>query len=107
MCGWMQTVPDDRTRRFRINMPDTYILIFYIIILAALLTYIIPAGKFNMVESAPGQLVVDAKTFHYTSPAPIRPMGILLAIPEGLIAAAKIILVLFRVLRRSIVFIGY
>jgi uncharacterized ion transporter superfamily protein YfcC len=40
-------------------------------------------------------MVVDAKTFHYISPTPVGLMGLLLAIPEGLIAAAKIILVLF------------
>jgi uncharacterized ion transporter superfamily protein YfcC len=84
-------------QRFSFKMPDTYVLIVCIIILAALLTYIIPAGKFNMVETAAGKVVVDAKTFHYISPTPVNLMGLLLAIPEGLFAASKIILVLFIV----------
>ncbi len=93
----MQKEANEHRRRFGFKMPDTYVLIVYIIILAALLTYIIPAGKFNMVENAAGQTVVDAKTFHYVSPTPVGLLGLLLAIPEGLIAAGKIILVLFIV----------
>jgi uncharacterized ion transporter superfamily protein YfcC len=93
----MQTATNERQRRFSLRMPDTYVLIFSIIILAALLTYIIPAGKFNLVKSAAGLMVVDAKTFHYISRTPVGFMGLLLAIPEGLISAGKIILVLFIV----------
>jgi uncharacterized ion transporter superfamily protein YfcC len=91
----MQKDSIEHKRSFSLKMPDTYVLIAYIILLAALLTYIIPAGKFNMVKNAAGQQVVDAKTFHYISPTPVGFMGLMLAIPEGLIAASKIILVLF------------
>lgn len=93
----MQKVISEHKRGFRFKMPDTYVLIVCIIILAAILTYVIPAGKFNMVQSAAGLMVVDAKTFHYISPTPVGCMGLLLAIPEGLIAAGKIILILFIV----------
>jgi uncharacterized ion transporter superfamily protein YfcC len=93
----MQKEANERKRKFSFRMPDTYVLIVYIIILAALLTYIIPAGRFSMVKDAAGQTVVDAKTFHYIPPTPVGLMGLLLAIPEGLIAAGKIILVLFIV----------
>jgi uncharacterized ion transporter superfamily protein YfcC len=85
----------ERERGFSFKMPDTYVLIVCIIILATLLTYIIPAGKFDTVKNAAGLMVVDAKTFHYIPPTPVGWMGLLLAIPEGLIAASKIILVLF------------
>jgi uncharacterized ion transporter superfamily protein YfcC len=91
----MQKATHERNRRFSFKIPDTYVLIVCIIILAALLTYIIPAGKFNMVNSPAGLMVVDAETFHYISPTPVGFMGLLLAIPEGLIAASKIILLLF------------
>ncbi len=93
----MQKDTDVLKRRFSFKMPDTYVLIASIIILAALLTYIIPAGKFDMVKGAAGQMVVDAKTFHYIPSTPVGFMGLLLAIPEGLMAASKIILVLFIV----------
>jgi uncharacterized ion transporter superfamily protein YfcC len=93
----MQQQRDEHRRKISVRMPDTYVLIAGIIILATLLTYIIPAGKFEMVKNAAGQMVVDAKTFHYIARTPVGFMGLLLAIPEGLIAAGKIILVLFIV----------
>jgi uncharacterized ion transporter superfamily protein YfcC len=93
----MQEGANERKQKLHVKMPDTYVLIVYIILLAALLTYIIPAGKFSMVKSPAGQMVVDAKTFHYIPRTPIGFLGLLLAIPEGLIAAGKIILVLFIV----------
>jgi uncharacterized ion transporter superfamily protein YfcC len=93
----MHKEADAPKRKFSFKMPDAYILISYIIILAALLTYIIPAGKFELVKSPAGQTVVDAKTFHYIPQTPVGLMGLLVAIPEGLIAASKIILVLFIV----------
>ena len=34
----------------KINMPDTFIVIFFIVILAGLLTHIVPVGKFEMQE---------------------------------------------------------
>jgi uncharacterized ion transporter superfamily protein YfcC len=91
----MQKAINAHTRKFSVRMPDTYILIVCIIILAAFLTHIIPSGKFSMVKNSAGLTVVDARTFHYISPTPVGVMGLLLAIPEGLIAANKIILVLF------------
>lgn len=32
----------------KITMPDTYIIIFFVVILASILTYIVPVGKFEM-----------------------------------------------------------
>lgn len=32
----------------KIKMPDTYIIIFFVVILAAILTYVVPVGKFEM-----------------------------------------------------------
>ncbi len=91
----IQNETNERKQRLNFKMPDTYVLIFYMIILAAVLTYIIPAGKFDMVKSASGRMVVDAKTFHYISQTPVGFMDLLLAIPKGLIAAGNIILILF------------
>jgi len=78
----MQQDIEDRGRKYSFRMPDTYGLIVGIIILASLLTYLIPAGQFNTVKSATGQLVVDARTFHYITPTPVGFMGLFLAIPE-------------------------
>jgi len=46
------------------NMPDTYVIIFFVVLLAALLTYVIPLGYFEMnykvVDEAGKMLTVDS-----------------------------------------------
>ena len=32
----------------KFNMPDTYVIIFFVVILAAILTHTVPVGKFQM-----------------------------------------------------------
>ena len=34
----------------KIKMPDTFVIIFFVVIFASLLTYIVPVGKFEMQE---------------------------------------------------------
>lgn len=34
----------------KIKMPDTYIIIFFVVVLAAILTHVVPVGKFDMQE---------------------------------------------------------
>ncbi len=34
----------------KIKMPDTYIIIFFVVVLASILTYVVPVGKFEMQE---------------------------------------------------------
>ena len=81
-----------KPKSFEVKLPDAYVLIFYFIILATILTYIIPAGKFDVV---PGKTVIDAKSFHYIPQTPLGLMDFLLAVPEGFRVGSPIILVLF------------
>ena len=34
----------------KIKMPDTFVIIFFVVLFASLLTYIVPVGKFEMQE---------------------------------------------------------
>ena len=34
----------------KIKMPDTFVIIFFVVVFASLLTYIVPVGKFEMHE---------------------------------------------------------
>lgn len=45
----MSTKSESGTRLQRVwNMPDTYVIIFFVVVLAALLTYLIPLGRFEI-----------------------------------------------------------
>lgn len=82
-----------RLANFRV--PHTYVIIFSMIILAALLTYVIPAGTFDRYENANGVTVVDPDSFHYVESAPAGIMEILNAVPSGLLSQAGMIFFVF------------
>lgn len=47
------------------EFPHTFVVIFILIIIAAVLTYIIPAGVYERVKDpATGRMIVDPATYH-------------------------------------------
>ena len=64
-------------RKFKV--PHTLVVLFSMVILAQILTYVIPAGSFDRVENNKGQKQVVPGSFHLTpekpalSPAAIIP----------------------------------
>lgn len=77
-------------KKFKFKMPHAYVLIFGLVVLACILTYIVPAGVYDMVE-VNGKNVVDAASFHYVDQTPVSPWNMILAIPQGLIKQAGLI----------------
>lgn len=58
---------DNYTRMFK-KIPHTYVIIFYIITIAAVLTWIIPGGEFDrqtVVSNGVERTVIDKDSFHY------------------------------------------
>ena len=78
----------ERTRRF----PDSLVLLFALIVLAQLATYILPAGEFER----DGRQVVPG-TYQPVDAEPLNPLRFLTAIPEGFAAAQDIIFFVFIV----------
>jgi len=78
----------ERTRRF----PDSLVLLFALIVLAQLATYILPAGEFER----DGRQVVPG-TYEPVDAEPLNPLRFLTAIPEGFAAAQDIIFFVFIV----------
>lgn len=49
----MTTKPQAEIKQQKVwNMPDTYVIIFFVVLLAALLTYVIPLGKYDVLYNA-------------------------------------------------------
>ena len=79
------------------RFPDSLVLIFAMIVVAQLLTYVLPAGAFER-EEVDGRQRVVAETFHHVADAePVSPVASLLAIPKGLEDGADIIFLVFLV----------
>lgn len=81
----------------KLQVPHVYVLLIGIILLCSILTYIIPAGEYQMMLADNGKEVVDPSTFGYVANTPVNLMGFLSSIPRGMIEAAQIIFFIFIV----------
>lgn len=81
-----------------VRFPHTYVLIFCIVIISALLTYIIPAGEYARVQDPnTGRTVVDPNSFTIVERNPVNLFDVLSAVPRGMIDAAQITFFIFIV----------
>ncbi len=79
------------------KMPHTYVILFFLIVLVAILTYIIPAGQFERYENEQGTSVVDPDSYTVIESNPTTIFELLQAIPRGLIAASSVVFFIFVV----------
>jgi len=80
----------------RLKVPHTLVLLFGMVGLAQILTYLLPAGAFDRVENAAGRLQVVPGSFHMTPDVEaLSPLAIFTAIPKGFSAAHEIIFFVF------------
>ena len=78
-------------RKKSLVMINSFALIFFVIVFAAILTHVIPAGEFNRME-ANGRTVVDPGSFKLIPPTPASFFDIFKAVPYGLSAAGMMVL---------------
>lgn len=75
---------------------DPVILLFSIIAFAALLTYLIPAGAYDLIL-VDGKKVIDPNSFHFIKSTPTTFLGLFNAIPLGLQNAAPLMFMIFLI----------
>jgi len=81
-------------RKFKV--PHTLVILFSMVVLAQILTYIVPAGSFDRVETESGRMQVVPGSFHLTPDVPaVSPFASLTAIPKGFSGAHEIIFFVF------------
>ncbi|MEA5059859.1 MAG: hypothetical protein VB049_07460 [Candidatus Pelethousia sp.] len=85
----MESVPT-QSKKKKFTVPHAFVLIFCLVLMASILTYIVPAGQYDMVEVA-GRKVVDPDSFHYVAQSPVGLWGVVKAFPQGLVKQAGII----------------
>lgn len=83
----------------KIKIPHTYVIVFFIVVLAGILTWIIPGGTFDresvMVNGIERE-VVKSNSFHYTGNAP-QTWQIFSALFDGFVDKADIIVFIFLI----------
>jgi uncharacterized ion transporter superfamily protein YfcC len=82
----------------RFRVPHTLVLLFSMVVLALLLTYLLPAGTFQRVENEHERMQVVPGSYQRTPDVPRpSPIVVFTAIPRGLEAAGEIIFLIFIV----------
>ncbi len=82
----------EKKSKFDFKIPHTYIIIGIIIVVAMVMTYIVPAGEFDRTEDpVTGRTIVVQGTYHRVDQSPVNPFNMFIAIQEGMIDSADII----------------
>lgn len=77
----------------KLTLPQPLVLLLGGVMLAALLTWILPAGQYQRrVDPGSGREVVISGTYAEVEPAPVGPAQAVLAVPRGIVAGIEVIL---------------
>lgn len=80
-----------KERKFK--FPHAFVLLFAIIVLVGILTYIIPAGEYNRIEIN-GRKVVDPTSFRFIDSSPVGVFDLFTAIPKGIQSGSFLIIMI-------------
>ncbi len=79
-------------KKIKLKAPDALVLIVVLLVVASILTYILPAGEYNRtIDPITQAEVVNPNSFHKVEKSPVSPWGILKSVPQGLNESADII----------------
>lgn len=80
------------------RLPHPLILLLGCLLVAAVLTHILPAGRYQRRDDpATGRSVVVPGTYHQVPTKPLSPFQALVALPQGLVDAASVVFLVFLV----------
>jgi uncharacterized ion transporter superfamily protein YfcC len=86
----------DDKGKWKISVPHTFILIGIIVVIATVMTYIVPAGEFDRIEDPnTGRTIVVPDSFHSVEQSPVGIFQMFIAIQKGMMDAADIIFFVF------------
>ena len=79
----------------KFKLPHIFVLLFCIVLLCTILTWIIPAGQFDRVVNDAGREIAVAGTWHKVDPTPVGFMGFFTSFYDGMLLAAEIMITVF------------
>lgn len=85
------TEPKQAKKKSKVKVPHIFVILFIMIALASLASYIIPAGQFEREANDSGAEVIVPGTFEYAESSPVTFFEFMFAIPDGFIQTAEII----------------
>lgn len=79
-----------------IRLPDAFTLLLGCVALAAILSYLLPAGEFDRRQDpATDRQVVVPGSYHHVPSSPVGPFAAATAVPRGMIDAASVVFLVF------------
>ena len=97
----------EHAKKKKFQLPHIYVILFVFSAIAAITTYIIPAGEFERVPGPEGRTTIDPNSFQHIEQTPVGIFDFLTVIPRGLIDAGEVVFFtfiiggMFMVLRRT------
>ena len=76
--------------RKKSRLPHVFLLLFGIIVVCTVLTWVLPAGEFERTVNSTGSTVVVPGTYHTVEPTPVGPFQMLQQIYNGMCDSASI-----------------
>jgi len=87
---------DPKLGKKKFNLPHVFVILFAIIVLCSILTWIIPSGSYDRVENETGRMVAVAGSFHLTGENNhIGPFKMFELVYDGMCNAADIAFLVF------------
>ncbi|XVG95657.1 YfcC family protein [Eubacteriales bacterium KG125] len=78
------------------EVPHILVILGIIIILATIMTWVIPAGNYDRyLDEASGKELIDPKSYHSVEQTPVNPFDMFVNIEKGLIEAGNITFLIF------------
>jgi uncharacterized ion transporter superfamily protein YfcC len=78
------------------KIPHTFVILFSVMILVSILTYLITPGEYDRVEDpVSGRTVVDPNSYTEVEKTPVNLFGVFTSIPKGMTEAAQISFFIF------------
>lgn len=81
----------DPNKKKKRELPDAYVILFGFLVLAAIATYLIPAGSFEREEAENGTSIIVPDSYERIEQQPAGILQIFTSIQEGLIGGADLI----------------
>ncbi|KZN99162.1 YfcC family protein [Pseudobacillus badius] len=86
-----------RRRKWKLYVPHVYVILFSIIVISAIATYVIPAGQYEQTEDKNGRTIVIDGTYHHVEQSPASFLDVFQSIHQGMLNSASIIFYIFIV----------
>lgn len=78
------------------HVPHVYVVLFGLMVVCALLSYVVPAGMYD-VEMVKGIEIIRSGTYRRIESTPVSLMQLLSAVPRGMCDAAQVVFFIFMV----------